>query len=94
MITAIKDLVEDLKRWRSDSNINIQMSEVYDKYVGDVKYWFILELTILFSSAIDNKRYNFSILSQASFSIHRKFFIILSKIFTEITIEYFYHFFL
>jgi hypothetical protein len=37
-ITAIKDLVEDLKRWRSDSKINKQMSEVYDKYVVDVKY--------------------------------------------------------
>ncbi|CAF4096702.1 unnamed protein product, partial [Adineta steineri] len=30
-ITAIKDLVEDLKRWRSDSNINKQMTEIYDK---------------------------------------------------------------
>ncbi|CAF0956033.1 unnamed protein product [Rotaria magnacalcarata] len=30
-ITAIKDLVEDLKRWRSDSKINKQMTEVYDK---------------------------------------------------------------
>jgi hypothetical protein len=32
-ITGIKDLVEDLRRWRSDSKINKQMSEVYDKYV-------------------------------------------------------------
>ena len=30
-ITAIKDLVEDLKRWRSDVNINKQMAEVYNK---------------------------------------------------------------
>ncbi|CAF3966959.1 unnamed protein product, partial [Adineta steineri] len=30
-ITAIKDLVEDLKRWRSDSNINKQIAEIYDK---------------------------------------------------------------
>ena len=33
-ITAVKDLVEDLKRWRSDSRINKQMTEVYDKYVN------------------------------------------------------------
>jgi len=32
-ITAVKDLVEDLKRWRSDTKINKQMTEVYDKYV-------------------------------------------------------------
>ncbi|CAF4738883.1 unnamed protein product [Rotaria sp. Silwood1] len=31
VITAIKDLVEDLKRWRSDVNINKQITEVYDK---------------------------------------------------------------
>ncbi|CAF2490271.1 unnamed protein product [Rotaria sp. Silwood2] len=30
-ITAIKDLVEDLKRWRSDARINKQIAEVYDK---------------------------------------------------------------
>ncbi|CAF3810623.1 unnamed protein product [Rotaria socialis] len=30
-ITAVKDLVEDLKRWRSDSYINKQIAEVYDK---------------------------------------------------------------
>ncbi|CAF1036322.1 unnamed protein product [Rotaria sordida] len=30
-ITAIKDLVEDLKRWRSDVKINKQIAEVYDK---------------------------------------------------------------
>jgi hypothetical protein len=30
-ITAIKDLVEDLKRWRSDAKINKQMAEVFDK---------------------------------------------------------------
>ncbi|CAF1092684.1 unnamed protein product [Adineta steineri] len=31
IITAVKDLVEDLKRWRSDVNINKQKAEVYDK---------------------------------------------------------------
>ncbi|CAF2840318.1 unnamed protein product [Rotaria sp. Silwood2] len=31
VITGIKDLVEDLKRWRSDININKQITEVYDK---------------------------------------------------------------
>jgi hypothetical protein len=30
-ITAIKDLVEDIKRWRSDSKINSQIAEYYDK---------------------------------------------------------------
>ncbi|CAF3414041.1 unnamed protein product [Rotaria socialis] len=30
-ITAVKDLVEDLKRWRSDSKINKQTTEAYDK---------------------------------------------------------------
>ncbi|CAF1303376.1 unnamed protein product [Adineta ricciae] len=30
-ITAIKDLVEDLKRWRSDAQINKQIAQVYDK---------------------------------------------------------------
>ncbi|CAF1301656.1 unnamed protein product [Adineta ricciae] len=30
-ITAIKDLVEDLKRWRSDAKINKQIAQVYDK---------------------------------------------------------------
>ncbi|CAF1998553.1 unnamed protein product [Rotaria magnacalcarata] len=31
VITAVKDLVEDLKRWRSDVYINKQLTEVYDK---------------------------------------------------------------
>jgi hypothetical protein len=30
-ITAVKDLVEDLKRWRSDVKINRQIAQVYDK---------------------------------------------------------------
>ncbi|CAF4008075.1 unnamed protein product, partial [Rotaria magnacalcarata] len=30
VITAVKDLVEDLKRWRSDVYINKQLTEVYD----------------------------------------------------------------
>ncbi|UJR25569.1 hypothetical protein I4U23_006914 [Adineta vaga] len=30
-ITAVKDLVEDLKRWRSDAKINKQIAEMYDK---------------------------------------------------------------
>lgn len=30
-ITAVKDLVEDLKRWRSDVHINKQLTQVYDK---------------------------------------------------------------
>ncbi|CAF3329358.1 unnamed protein product [Rotaria sp. Silwood1] len=30
-ITAIKDLVEDLKRWRSDAQTNKQIAEVYNK---------------------------------------------------------------
>jgi hypothetical protein len=31
VITGVKDMVEDLKRWRSDVNINKQVAEVYDK---------------------------------------------------------------
>ncbi|CAF1363208.1 unnamed protein product, partial [Rotaria sordida] len=31
VITGVKDLVEDLKRWRSDAKINKQLTEVYDK---------------------------------------------------------------
>jgi len=31
VITGVKDLVEDLKRWRSDVFINKQIAEVYDK---------------------------------------------------------------
>jgi hypothetical protein len=38
--TAIKDLIEDLKRWKSDENINKQMTEVYDKYV---KRYYMIE---------------------------------------------------
>jgi hypothetical protein len=30
-ITGVKDLVEDLKRWRSDVYTNKQKAEVYDK---------------------------------------------------------------
>ncbi len=33
VITSVKDLVEDLKRWRSEVYINKQIADVYDKWV-------------------------------------------------------------